>query len=83
MRSHKVYPRPSATSWLYKQCLICSASLLEYEICMDHKEHMDHPSQYPLQQTIKKIIKPNTHVFAHKHPSTHRMAHKHALPRCA
>lgn len=43
--------------------LFCSALLLEYEICMGHKEHMDHPSQYPLQKTIKKIIKPNTHML--------------------
>lgn len=27
-------------------------ALLEYEICMDHKEHMDHPSQYPLAQNL-------------------------------
>lgn len=54
MSAHKVSPRPSATSWPYKQCLLCSALLQEYEICMDHKEHMDHLSQYPLHQTIKK-----------------------------
>lgn len=27
MSSHKVSPRPSATSWPYKQCLLCSALL--------------------------------------------------------
>lgn len=53
MSPHKVSPRPSATSCPYKQCRLCSTSLLEYEICIDHKEHMDHLSQYPLQQTIK------------------------------
>lgn len=83
LRPHKVFPRPSATSWPYKQCLLRSALLLEYEICMAHKEHMDHPSQYPLQRTIKKIIKPNTHSPARTHTSTHQMAHKHALPRRA
>lgn len=67
MSSHKVSPRPSATSWPYKQCLLCSALLLEYEICMGHKEHMDHPSQYAPQKTIKKIIKPNTHWCARTH----------------
>lgn len=45
----------------------CSALLLEYEICMGHKEHMDHPSQYAPQKTIKKIIKPNTHWCARTH----------------
>ena len=61
----------------------CSALLLEYEICMDHKEHMDHPSQYPLQRTIKKIIKPNTHSLAradtHVHTKWHINMHSHVV----
>lgn len=54
MSSHKVCPRPRATSWPYKRCVLCSALPLEYEICMDHKEHMDHPSKYLLQQNHQK-----------------------------
>lgn len=82
MSSHKVSPRPSTTSWPYKQCLLCSATLLEYEICMDHKEHMDHPSQYPLQQDHQERSLKLTHTGrrAHTHTCAHKMAHKTCTP---